>query len=44
MPFVTTSILKVYQLDIAIGRQSIIKLSSKVIIVKYQYDFIQQLF
>ena len=43
MPFVTISILKVYQPDIAIGRQFVIKLPSKVIIVKYQCDFIQQL-
>ena len=43
MPFVTISILEIYQLDIAIGRQLIIKLPSKVIIVKYQCNFIQQL-
>ncbi len=35
VPFVTISIFEVYQFDIAIGRQFIIKLPSKVIIVKY---------
>lgn len=31
--------MEIYQFDITVGRQFIIKLPSKVIIAKYQYDF-----